>query len=317
MSGHVVVNLINPLTAPALATPGTHDELILRAAGGETHPGLTLTAPSTAVSSYSLVYPNGTDIDLQYAINFAPTFPNGGGLTVNQTSVGNAINTIQTLQNSPAFRAIATNLFYLPNVATLAAAYDSLSGEGVSAAQQTAFTATDYFLSTINTQVQRWTGETCGDDSTSKTVYENPPGSLPTHKGEVAPACAYTRTWRIWGTGFGGGSHWPGDAVIGSAEADRLCQAARFAAAPLAALAARAALTGLLEAYLGRRSAARVQAGALRRGTGETIRAVLLSADLRDFTALSEATEPAAMIAALDAWFDRVAGAVHAFGVRC
>jgi len=29
---------------------------------------------------------------------------------------------------------------------------------------------------------------------------------------------------------------------------------------------------------------------------------------------MSEATEPAAMIAALDAWFDRVAGAVHAFG---
>jgi class 3 adenylate cyclase len=57
-----------------------------------------------------------------------------------------------------------------------------------------------------------------------------------------------------------------------------------------------------------------VQAGTLRRGTGETIRAVLLSADLRDFTALSEATEPAAMIAALDAWFERVAGAVHAFG---
>ena len=54
--------------------------------------------------------------------------------------------------------------------------------------------------------------------------------------------------------------------------------------------------------------------GALRRGTGETIRAALLYADLRGFTALSEATEPAAMIAALDAWFDRVAGAVHAFG---
>jgi class 3 adenylate cyclase len=88
----------------------------------------------------------------------------------------------------------------------------------------------------------------------------------------------------------------------------------RFVAAPLAALAARAALAALLEAYLGRRSAARVQAGALRRGTGETIRAALLYADLHDFTALSEATEPAAMIAALDAWFDRVAGAVHAFG---
>src|SRR6266478_4500304 len=107
---------------------------------------------------------------------------------------------------------------------------------------------------------------------------------------------------------------WAGTRPFVAAEAGRLRQAARFGAAPLAALAARAALAALLEAYLGRRSAARVQAGALRRGSGETIRAALLYADLRDFTALSEATEPAAMIAALDAWFDRVAGAVHAFG---
>ncbi|MFZ3237961.1 MAG: adenylate/guanylate cyclase domain-containing protein [Stellaceae bacterium] len=122
--------------------------------------------------------------------------------------------------------------------------------------------------------------------------------------------------------GRGQDSHGPDSPVLGWAgtrpfdavEVGRLRQAARFAAAPLAALAAQAALSALLEAYLGRRSAARVQAGALRRGTGETIRAALLSADLRDFTALSEATEPAAMIAALDAWFDRVAGAVHAFG---
>jgi adenylate cyclase len=107
---------------------------------------------------------------------------------------------------------------------------------------------------------------------------------------------------------------WAGTRPFGPVEAGRLRQAARFAAAPLAALAARGALAALLEAYLGRRSAARVQAGALRRGSGETIRAVLLSADLRDFTALSEATEPTAMISALDAWFDRLAGAVHAFG---
>jgi adenylate cyclase len=107
---------------------------------------------------------------------------------------------------------------------------------------------------------------------------------------------------------------WAGTRPFDAAEAGRLRQAARFATAPLAALAARAALAALLEAYLGRRSAARVLAGALRRGTGETIRAVLLFADLRGFTALSETTEPAAVIAALDAWFERVAGAVHAFG---
>jgi class 3 adenylate cyclase len=107
---------------------------------------------------------------------------------------------------------------------------------------------------------------------------------------------------------------WAGTGPFTAAEADRLRQVARFAAASVAALAARAAMAALLEAYLGRRSAARVQAGALGRGSGETIRAVLLYADLRDFTALSEATPPATMIAALDAWFDRVAGAVHAFG---
>jgi adenylate cyclase len=108
--------------------------------------------------------------------------------------------------------------------------------------------------------------------------------------------------------------NWSGARAFSSAEASRLHQVARFAVAPLAALAARSALGALLEAYLGRRSAARVQAGALRRGTGENIRAALFCADLRGFTALSEATEPAAMIATLDAWFDRVAGAVHAFG---
>ena len=107
---------------------------------------------------------------------------------------------------------------------------------------------------------------------------------------------------------------WAGTRPFLPAEGERLHQAARFAVAPLAALAARATLTALLEAYLGRRSADRVQAGAMRRGTGESIHAVLLAADLRDFTALSEATEPSAMIAALDTWFDRVAGSVHAFG---
>jgi class 3 adenylate cyclase len=73
-------------------------------------------------------------------------------------------------------------------------------------------------------------------------------------------------------------------------------------------------LTAALEAYLGRRSAARVLAGPLRRGVGETIEAALLFADLRGFTALSESNPPSAVIAALDAWFDRIALSVHAFG---
>jgi adenylate cyclase len=97
-------------------------------------------------------------------------------------------------------------------------------------------------------------------------------------------------------------------------DAESLREAARFAAAPLAALTARATLTATLEAYLGRRSAARVLAGPLRRGIGETIEAALLFADLRAFTALSESSPPSEVISALDGWFDRIAGSVHAFG---
>ena len=39
-----------------------------------------------------------------------------------------------------------------------------------------------------------------------------------------------------------------------------------------------------------------------------------LFADLRGFTALSESAPPSEVISALDAWFDRIAGSVHAFG---
>jgi len=107
---------------------------------------------------------------------------------------------------------------------------------------------------------------------------------------------------------------WIGPRPFTPQQTDQLRQAARFAASPLAVLAARATLTATLEAYLGRRSAARVLAAPLRRDRGETIQAALLFADLRNFTALSESNPPATVIAALDAWFDRIAGAVHAFG---
>ena len=107
---------------------------------------------------------------------------------------------------------------------------------------------------------------------------------------------------------------WIGPRPFTADEIEQLRQAARFAATPLAVLAARATLRATLDAYLGKRSAERVLAAPLRRDLGETIQAALLYADLRNFTILSETTPPADVIAALDAWFDRIAGAVHAFG---
>src|SRR5262249_9496250 len=121
-----------------------------------------------------------------------------------------------------------------------------------------------------------------------------------------------------WGTiglkAEGPSRAWIGPRSLTPEEIDQLRQAARFAAAPLAVLAAHATLTAALEAYLGRRSAARVLAAPLRRNIGETIQAALLYADLRGFTPLSDSNPPAVVIAALDAWFDRIAGAIHAFG---
>ncbi|CCE09208.1 Adenylate cyclase [Bradyrhizobium sp. STM 3843] len=107
---------------------------------------------------------------------------------------------------------------------------------------------------------------------------------------------------------------WIGPRAFAPDETDELQRAARFAAAPLAAIAARDTLKAALEAYLGRRSTARVLASPLRRNVGETIQAALLFADLRGFTALSESHPPSDVISALGAWFDRIAGAVHAFG---
>ena len=93
-----------------------------------------------------------------------------------------------------------------------------------------------------------------------------------------------------------------------------LKRVARFASAPLAAIAARTLAVASLETYLGRRSAEQALAAPLRRVPGQTLQAALLVADLRGFTELSESEPPARVIAALDAWFDRIAGAVHAFG---
>ncbi|KAB0269791.1 adenylate/guanylate cyclase domain-containing protein [Microvirga brassicacearum] len=137
---------------------------------------------------------------------------------------------------------------------------------------------------------------------TGMVVVESVAGSAPDSLTSSGPAPnSPVLGWAVWRS-------------LTEAETVLLHQAARFAAAPLAVLAARSTLAALLEAYLGRRSAAQVLAGRLRRGTGETIRAVLLYGDLRGFTALSEAVAPEAVVAALDAWFERIAGAVQAFG---
>src|SRR5258708_19373020 len=85
---------------------------------------------------------------------------------------------------------------------------------------------------------------------------------------------------------------WIGPRPFTHNEADTLRQAARFAAAPLAALAARATLMAALEAYLGRRSAARLLAGPLRRGIAGPPHPARPSSPLRRSPPLSHPTPP-------------------------
>ncbi len=67
----------------------------------------------------------------------------------------------------------------------------------------------------------------------------------------------------------------------------------------------------LLETYLGRDAARRVLAGKTKRGEGRRIRAAILLADLRDFTAMSDRLPAEEVIALLDDYFDIMAKQVR------
>jgi adenylate cyclase len=70
----------------------------------------------------------------------------------------------------------------------------------------------------------------------------------------------------------------------------------------------------LLDTYLGAQAARRVLAGRVHRGEGEGLNAVILASDLRNFTALSDQLDGAAVIGVLDDYFDAIAGAVQRRG---
>ena len=70
----------------------------------------------------------------------------------------------------------------------------------------------------------------------------------------------------------------------------------------------------LLETYVGRQAGARVLEGAIRRGMGETIRAVVWLSDLRGFTSLSEQLPRDALMELLNEYFGSVCAALDARG---
>ncbi|RAI43462.1 hypothetical protein CH341_14120, partial [Rhodoplanes roseus] len=198
LSGVVDLNIMRP----GLAKPGTREVTIVSAAlgTGTTRDTLGLDAVPTAVAQYGLVYPDLNTILLSYTIDFSP-----GGLTVNQHSVGNAVNAIQTAGVSPGFEPIAAALFYQPTVAGLGKVYDSLSGEGTSGVQQATFTADDRFIGAVWNQIDLWRSTTSPGGGVL-AAYDLPAHNAYASTGAtdfpraLAPS-TWTPVWRSWATG--------------------------------------------------------------------------------------------------------------------
>jgi len=72
----------------------------------------------------------------------------------------------------------------------------------------------------------------------------------------------------------------------------------------------RRSATDLLDAYVGRAAGERILSGAIKRGDGESLRAVIWFSDLRGFTALSDLLPREALIELLNDYFDAVGGVV-------
>lgn len=77
---------------------------------------------------------------------------------------------------------------------------------------------------------------------------------------------------------------------------------------------ARRATRTLLRTYLGTTAAERVEAGTIRRSEGEKIRAILVFADLRAYTRMTDTLEPDQLIEVLGRYYEAVAEPLEARG---
>jgi adenylate cyclase len=97
-------------------------------------------------------------------------------------------------------------------------------------------------------------------------------------------------------------------------EIDELTGTSQRLAVPADMFAQRAVAENVLKAYIGRTTGPRVLAGQIRRGTGEEIKAILWSSDLRSFTRLSDRLSGDRVITMLNAVFDAQAIAIESHG---
>src|SRR5262249_41380663 len=145
------------------------------------------------------------------------------GLNANQRAVGNALEGAYRTTLTGAAATLYTNLLMTGTPNSLS----QLSGEGITAAQNTAFATGRPFDSLMMDKSAFWrSGETV--DSEGVTFREAPlayaaekkkPAAAAFKELKAPPPVYQPRTWRVWTGGFGGVQSFNGDAVVGSADA--------------------------------------------------------------------------------------------------
>ena len=185
--------------------------VLLTAAGGRSGTFSTFTTLNLPTFlTASLVY-TGTDVDLTLTSTLGQT----PALTPNQAAVANSLD--QALASGGGFLGGLAGL----SPGQLPAAFNALSGEGLSGVQETAFGAGGMFIDTLMDVAEDWLNG--GGDGPQARAYSAMGYAAEGSKAAVFKAMpfkapAYVPTWRTWLAGFDGTWKLNGEANPGSAD---------------------------------------------------------------------------------------------------
>ncbi|WP_152523470.1 autotransporter outer membrane beta-barrel domain-containing protein [Sphingobium baderi] len=144
LAGTLTTNLLNLGYAQA----GHHGLVVMDAAAGITgQDSISLIAPNSAVATFSLGYPSAQEQSLDYVIEFSPE-----GLNARQARIGRVLNRIQ-MTPTAAFAPTAAAIIAIPTVSALGTIYQSLTGEGTTAAQSATLSAVSNSHDIVESQI--------------------------------------------------------------------------------------------------------------------------------------------------------------------
>ena len=170
---------------------------------------------ASTTNSLPFLSANVTYAPASVGLSFAP---NGGALAAagansNQRNVAQALVAVAPgALNNP----IVQGVFNLQSAAQAQAAFNSLSGEGITAAQNVAQRSAELFTSSIFDQTTFY-GAGGAANSVTLAAPIRELADLPSRGAIPVPPIVPERTWRAWATGFGGTEDIHGNGALGTA----------------------------------------------------------------------------------------------------